>query len=496
MNDNRAVSAWIRFILAASVVHGGWCPARAQDGLRDSAVDAMRRAVSFYHGQVASHGGYVYRYGEDLLKREGEGKTEPDTVWVQPPGTPAVGLAFVEAYERTGDAAALAAARDAGECLVRGQLVSGGWTDRIDFAPESRNKTAYRVDPPTRRSRRNWSTLDDDKSQSAIRMLMRLDQVQSFRDARIHESVVFALESLLGAQSRGGGWPQGFQEPAADRPVVRATYPESWPRTHPGGDYRIFHTFNDNAIADTIETLLLAERIYGEPGYREAAIRAGEFILLAQMPEPQPAWAQQYDFDMHPVWARKFEPPAVSGGESQGILRVLMRLYEETGERRFLDPIPKALDYLERSALPDGRLARFYELSTNRPLYFTRDYRLTYEDTDLPTHYGFKVENGAPRLRRDWERLAAMTAEDLEQRRERDRRPSTDRPSDATVRAVIAALDARGAWVEDGRLRYHGAEDATRRVIDSATFIRNLDTLSRYLASEAKTKTGTRTKTP
>ena len=48
-----------------------------------------------------------------------------------------------------------------------------------------------------------------------------------------------------------------------------------------------------------------------------AAKRGGDFLLLAQMPEPQPAWCQQYHPDMHPVWARKFEPPAIACSESE-----------------------------------------------------------------------------------------------------------------------------------------------------------------------------------
>src|SRR5690606_12204990 len=102
-----------------------------------------------------------------------------------------------------------------------------------------------------------------------------------------------------------------------------------------------------------------AAKTYNNPAWREAAERAGGFILLAQMPEPQPAWAQQYDAQMHPAWARKFEPPSVTGGESQGVLRILLKLYSETGDKKYLEPFPRALDYLRRSRLSDGRLARF-----------------------------------------------------------------------------------------------------------------------------------------
>ena len=123
-------------------------PLAAEDSKaeRDSAQLAMRKAIGFFSEKVASHGGFLYRYSADLSKREGEGKAAVDTVWVQPPGTPSVGQAFLDAYVRTGDALALKAAKAAADCLVRGQLRSGGWTDRIDFGDDLRPKNAYRVD--------------------------------------------------------------------------------------------------------------------------------------------------------------------------------------------------------------------------------------------------------------------------------------------------------------------------------------------------------------
>ena len=61
-----------------------------------------------------------------------------------------------------------------------------------------------------------------------------------------------------------------------------------------------------------------------------------------------------------------------------------MKIYRVTGDKKYLEPIPRALAYLKKSRLPDGRLARYYELKTNRPLYMTRDgdeYSLTYDDS-------------------------------------------------------------------------------------------------------------------
>ena len=89
----------------------------------------------------------------------------------------------------------------------------------------------------------------------------------------------------------------------------------------------------------------------------------------------------------------------VIGGESHGVMQILMHLYRETGQRKYLEPIPRALDYLKQSELPGGRLARFYELQTNRPLYFTKQYELTYNDDDLPTHYSFQSQSWVDAVR-------------------------------------------------------------------------------------------------
>jgi len=279
--------------------------------------------------------------------------------------------------------------------------------------------------------------------------------------------------------------------------VKKASYPDTWPRVWPGsGEYWRRYTLNDNSLATTLETLFEAERIYRVPAAgtnlnalaaqcRVAAEKVGSFLLLAQMPEPQPGWAQQYGFDMHPAWARKFEPPAVSGGESRGVLRLLLTLYRETGERRFLEPIPRALDYFRRSRLPDGRLARFYELQSNQPLYFTTDYTLTDQDDDLPTHYAFKVADWTGSVAGEYERLRQLPRAELKPR-EFEPRPRLTAELAAEARAVIGAQDSRGRWIEGGGLRSPRPKDPSVRVINTATCIRNIETLSRYLAATAQ----------
>lgn len=452
---------------------------RADDFGPEDAGESLRKAIAYFREHVATRGGYLWRYSADLSKREGEGKATPTQAWVQPPGTPAVGAAILRAYKSTRDTYYLDAAKDTAMALVQGQLQSGGWDYRIEFDPEKRKSYAYRADGNIQGN--NTSTLDDDTTQAAVSFLMQVDAALGFSNPAIHDAAKYALTKLIEVQYPNGAWPQRFDRPPdpAKYPVVKATYPERWSREYLQRDYRSDYTFNDNGISDTIETMMLAFSVYGDAKYRDAALRAGDFILLAQMPDPQPGWAQQYDVSMHPVWARKFEPPAITGGESQGLMQTLIYLYHETGETRFLDPLPRALAYYRDSELPERKLARFYELHTNRPLYFTKDYHLTYDADDLPTHYAFIVRSGLDEIE-----AAFQNAKKDGPKPERLRSAPTSALTPdlaARAQAVAVSIDHRGAWPEPGRLQYHGDDDQTSRIISTTTFARNIGILSDYI---------------
>ncbi len=446
---------------------------------------ALHKAVGFFRQQVSSEGGYLWRYSHDLKRREGEGRAERGTTWVQPPGTPTVGEGFLEAWLTCGDPQLRAAAVAAGHHLVKGQLVSGGWDYRIETVPLRRKNYAYRIGGNPKG--RNRTTLDDNTTQSALRYLMHLDRALGYRDKQVHSAVEYALQALIQAQFPNGGWPQRYDEfPDAKRfPVRRASYPADWSRTFPKSRYYNFYTFNDNSIADVVRTMIEAHEIYQKRAYRAAAERAGDFMLLAQMPDPQPAWAQQYDLDMHPAWARRFEPPSITGGESQGVMRTLIFLYGKTGREDFLNAVPRALAYLKKSEISKGRLARFYELKTNRPLYFTRKYELVYTDTDLPTHYGFQVGSSLDAIDSAWrgaKRMGPSSPVDAS-------RPVVRKPRKLTAAIIrraqeaIHAMDSRGAWVEAGELKYQGNGKEEARIISTRTFVRRITELAAYLGA-------------
>jgi hypothetical protein len=452
-----------------------------QPPLAEQVAAALAHATSFFRTQVAVHGSYVWTYAENLKTRFGEQEATATQGWVQPPGTPAVGMAYLRAFEATGDHTYLEAAHETALALAWTQLASGGWGYRIEFDPVKSQQWYYRRDVEAgdmnRGERDNTTTFDDDNSQSALRLLMRVDSVLQQQDLEVHRAVEYGLAQLLAAQYPNGAWPQRYNgEPRnpADYSVQRARFPATWSRTFPRVDFHALYTFNDNAICDIIRTLLEAHQLYGQPAYLAAARQGGDFILLAQLPEPQPVWAQQYNWHMEPAWARKFEPPAAVSGESGGVVHTLVDLYLYTGEDKYLTPIPAAVDWFQRSRLPDGRWARFYELQTNRPLYFTKQYELVYTDTDLPTHYWFQSDYRIPDVIAYWEQARR---EGRDHYLAEEHRPHTteehQRAAEALeprVRAILAALDDRGRWVEDGTIR-------------AKTFNQNVETLAEYLAA-------------
>lgn len=444
----------------------------------EQAVATMRKAATFFRDEVASHGGYVYHYSLDLQQRWGEGRATSSQVWVQPPGTPTVGMAYLRAYEATGDPFYLEAAREAAEALVYGQLESGGWTNCIDFDPDGRT-ARYRHG---RGDGKNNSSLDDGQTQSAIRLLVRTDKALGFQHEQIHEATRYALDALLAAQFPNGGFPQVWTGPVEDQPVVQARYPDhDWRTEGRIKNYWDMYTLNDNVPGYVAGALIDAHRVYGRERYRESLRQLGDFLLLAQMPDPQPAWAQQYNYAMEPIWARRFEPAAIASDESQEVVETLMVIARATGDHKYLEPIPRALAYLERSRLPDGRLARYYELETNRPLYMRRQgdtYTLTHDDTDLPGHYAWKVESRLGALGAQYQQMLEGVGP-----AEAQLDPQT---LEREVLEIIDALDDEGRWVSvyDGeRLVGQPKFAVGRPYIASAVFARNLEVLSEYLTS-------------
>lgn len=445
---------------------------------------AMKKAVTYAHTHLAREGGYASSYDKEGKIGEVEHGKSPTIISIQPPGTTTMGQAILRAYQATGDEVLLKVARDAAGALIKSQLASGGWDSDFDFDPEKMKRYHLRSqfdagDKETGK-RRNHSTLDDNKTQSAMHFLLEISHVPAFKDdAPLQNAKKVAFDALLAAQRSAGGWPQQFNGPAdPSAPVLKASYPETWSRTFPKLNYVGYQTLNDGNLSEIAKVLFRAYELEKDERYLASLKKLGDFFILAQMPEPQPTWAMQYDDSMHPAWARKFEPPSVTAYESLEAMETLHQLWVLTGEDKYLAPIQPALAWFERSKLPDGSYARFYELKTNKPLFFVKDtYELTYDDSNLPTHYSFKDDR-----QDDIDQFKKKLSQDREELLRKLGGPQTpkewmSRAKGAAdkARRAVESLDSEGRWLKNDE-------------IDGAEFTKNLNAMATYV--EARKKSG------
>ncbi|MFB3854845.1 MAG: pectate lyase [Vicinamibacterales bacterium] len=459
----------------------------------DEVKAAMKKAAAFMVDDVSYRGGYVWAVSEDLKQRWGEVPARPTQIWVQSPGTPSVGMAFLDAYDATRDPFYLQAARRAADALVFGQHPLGGWHYFIDFDPAgleewySERASKFLFGYEEYRHYYGNATNDDQVTSSAAEFLLRF--YTTTMDTAYRAPLLKALEFVLAAQYPNGAWPQRF--------------PLRYEFAHDGlPDYTSYYTLNDGVMQGYMQLLVKAYRALGDQRYLEAARRGADFMIAVQGPEGQAAWAEQYGPDMRPIAARTHEPAGYVIRESRDTIRVLEMFYVMTGDPRYLRPIPGCLawfDRVNREALELGRPPeRYWEPGTNLPIYVVKTdernadgYGVNKWTTTPPAGLEVRAAVDVAPIRREYETVAA-----LKTRESRDAYfkqnfldpPRRQKPAPDAVEAIIAALDSRGAWVTDD-VRVHpiiesGMNPGTLiaiRGISTAVFIRNLTTLTAYL---------------
>ncbi|MEZ5038451.1 MAG: pectate lyase [Saprospiraceae bacterium] len=440
----------ITILFLFNIVHGQSPQESDFSHLAAAAKHSLEKGIAFFQS-LAIEGGYVYHYSLDGKEKWGEGKTDDRTIEVQPPGTPAVGMSFLKAFRVTGNTAFLKAAEDAANALIRGQNEWGGWDHKIYF------------DRPVSKT----VSFDDNQTQSAIRFLMALDQ-EIDRPA-LTVAIEKALEMMLVSQLSNGGWPH--QYPAQ-------------------GNYHDYATFNDQGINDCIKVMIDAHVFYGKDVYLQSLLKVGRFLMISQLPPPQPGWAQQYNEFLQPAWARTFEPPAVCPSASIHNLQSLMDLFLHTGKAVFLEPIPDALRWLKASRLPNGKWGRFLELGTNKALYYDRG-RIRVDSLhqlslERRTGYGYETDlsSALAAAEQRFQRLTEPTATAVVPDRLTDLRQLA-----TSVQKVIESQDAKGRWIvhndqfrkEVGGQIWNGEYRVEDR-ISSRLFYTNVDLICNFLS--------------
>jgi PelA/Pel-15E family pectate lyase len=416
---------------------------------------------------VSTNGGYLWNYLPDLSRRWGEMEAYKTMIWIQHPGTVSMGHLFLDAYKITGDEYYYQAAQKAAAALIWGQHHEGGWNYMIDFAGDKSLKSWYNTI-----GKNGWrleefhhyygnATFDDDVTSDAARFLLRmyLEKLDPAYKPPLDKAIDFILKS----QYPLGGWPQ--------------RYPLRYDFVKNGKpDYTSFYTFNDDVIWENIHFLIQCYLTLGEERFLDPIRRGMYFYLISQ--DQSGGWGQQLNMELQTVGARTYEPAALLPGTTRGNAMLLLRFYQYTGDRKFLDRVPAAIRWLEETRLPEdktegGRFTHptFVELGTNRPIYVHRKgsnvkygyYYYDYNAENLLSHYYGKRRVDIGSLKKEYERLAKLPVEEVtkdspfnEQPFLGEGTPQKDyelhsgrftSPDESQVRGIIKALDSQNRWL-------------------------------------------------
>lgn len=459
----------IRFLGAAAVVPGSAAAvflvssvcALADQPSRDEVRDGLLRAAEAFY-DLSHKGGYPFLISGDLQTRYNEGhgplRPYPDETYIsiEPPSTPWIGRSFLRAYRATGDERFLAMAGETGDALATVQLANGGWRMRQRLTDEWADSVA---DDPAVYRREPVADFDDNRTQGPALFFVEL--IRDGSESEIHRRAMErALDLLLDAQYPSGGWPQIYPPPESER------------------DYRRYLTVNDATIPDAMKTLLAAYRAFGDERHLDAVLRAADWLV--EVRGEGNVWAQQYYDDFitgprkpnHPAPARWFEPAAFTAAESVSVIEILIDVWLETGDERYVDFFGELRTWYEDARLEDGRWARFYELHTGRPLYVSPDRIVTYSDGNLRPGYAWKG-NWGERALRLLDRVDALGRDEM--LADREAAPSPERLSRMAraAREALDSLDHRDLWVVA-----HGPEPANIR---ADVFNRRIRQLTDYL---------------
>ncbi len=229
------------------------------------------------------------------------------------------------------------------------------------------------------------ASIDNGATTKEIRYLAKA--FKNTGDKRFLEAAQRGVDYLLKAQYANGGWPQFYPDLSGYRSQV---------------------TYNDNAMMNVLNVLYdivykvndmdVVDAAYADKCV-DAIVKGVQCILKTQWKQngKLTAWCAQYNAKtLEPEMARKFELVSLSGMESVGIVRFLMRIEKPspaiveavnaavewfnkvkiTGYKYVDVEAPNEKSGRDRVLQPDsaGLLwARFYDMNTNEPFFTGRD---------------------------------------------------------------------------------------------------------------------------
>jgi PelA/Pel-15E family pectate lyase len=293
---------------------------------------------------------------------------------------------------------ASAEARRLADTVLLYQSDNGSWPKNTDMSAPPTGPFDHEV----------GDTIDNQATTLEMEFLARVVQAGA-PNRRPMSPPSTRVSTILAAQYPNGGWPQFFP--------LRAGY-----YTH--------ITYNDDAMVRVLNVLRDVSNGSGPYGFVDAGrkAKAAEAVTARRRHHPQDPDRSGRQTDRlvrparrghpRPAWARKFEPPSLSGYESVGITRFLMGIPNPSPE--VIAAIEGSVAWFRATVIPDiaverftnaegqndrrvdpgpgARLwARFYELGTNRPIFIGRDsvLRPALADIERERRAGYNYYDGA-----------------------------------------------------------------------------------------------------
>jgi pectinesterase len=263
----------------------------------------------------------------------------------------------------------------------------GGWPKHYQEQKIDYKKVYTDVEKATIQdeSNRNDATIDNDATSKEIRYLIKI--YHKTKEKKYLIAAENGIKYLLKMQYRNGGFPQFYPDLSS---------------------YRHEITYNDNAMINALNVLYdvalkrngfdIVDSNFIKPS-KIAVAKGVDCILKTQVKVKGKltVWCAQYDEKtLKPAKARAYELPSLSGSESVGIVKFLMRYEQQRPE--IINAVEAAIEWFNKSkiigykyedipdsTLPKGRdrgilpesgnelWARFYDIETNEPFFSGRD---------------------------------------------------------------------------------------------------------------------------
>ena len=319
--------------LAASLLSLALCSgtlaAPSEDPARRTRIEqACQRFLDFHLG-LQRHGGWACLYHHPTLWAFGGGERHtlksPNRVDFSKGGFTAAKVMnlYLPAYEVLGDSRYLDAARRSGDVLVKGQCASGVLQAHYFVFPDGR------VEPL-----REGEVIEmpgDEGPAPAVVMLVWLARLTG--DATYRRAAIRCAELYIRAQNPNGSWAQKFN--------LRTGVPS-------GLGYGVL---NDGATTDPMQIMLLMYHMTHDGKFLAPVVKAGDWLVRVQNQQGGiPGWAEQYDAQDRPCWARSFEPPAICVTSTSQATRSLLDMYLLTLDEKYLEPLRFLATWLREHA--------------------------------------------------------------------------------------------------------------------------------------------------